>query len=198
MAALRYGCKKVNVAFGGLGERTGNAPLEQIIANYIREYGDPGFKLEILAEMAEVMQTCVSPIPPKQPIVGRHIFTTQAGLHQTGVARQGEAPGGLIYLPFDPTLIGRENDVPNLIGALSGMDGIVAVINEFYKLAGDESRKLTTTSRAAKYVYDKIQDAYDGRFEPAEDRYVDFRETFFEAVELVQLVQQYESSRSQG
>jgi isopropylmalate/homocitrate/citramalate synthase len=198
MAALRYGCKKVNVAFGGLGERTGNAPLEQIIANYIREYGDPGFKLGILAEMAEVMQTCVSPIPPKQPIVGRHIFTTQAGLHQTGVARQGEAPGGLIYLPFDPTLIGRENDVLNLIGALSGMDGIVAVINEYHKLAGDESRKLTTTSRSAKYVYDKIQDAYDGRFEPAEGRYVDFRETFFEAVELVELVEQYESGRSQN
>ena len=41
IAVLRYGCKRVNVAFGGLGERTGNTALEQVLANYIRIYGDP-------------------------------------------------------------------------------------------------------------------------------------------------------------
>lgn len=196
MSALRYGCKKVNVAFGGLGERTGNAPLEQVLANYIREYGDPGFRLETLAEMAEIMHTAVAPIHPKQPIVGRNIFTTQAGLHQTGVQRQKQAPGGLIYLPFDPALVGRQNDIPNRIGALSGMDGIVAVINEFYQASDEPSHKYSLTARAIKYVYDKIQEAYDGRYEPALGRYVDYRTTFFEVEELVELVEQFEAARA--
>ncbi len=116
MAALRYGCKRVNVAFGGLGERTGNATLEQVLANYIREYGDPGLKLETLADIAELIHREVAPIPPKQPIVGSNIFTTQAGLHQTGVQRQVQAPGGLIYLPFAPALVGRRNETLNRIG----------------------------------------------------------------------------------
>jgi isopropylmalate/homocitrate/citramalate synthase len=129
MAAFRYGCKRVNTTFGGLGERTGNASLEQVLANYTREYGNPGLKLEVLAEMAALIQSEVVPIGEKHPIVGGSIFATQAGLHQSGVARQDQALGGLIYLPFDPQVVGRRGVELNRIGALSGMDGIISVLN---------------------------------------------------------------------
>ena len=49
IAAWRYGCRKVNAAFAGLGERTGNTSLEQMVAAYIRLYGDPGFNLTVLS-----------------------------------------------------------------------------------------------------------------------------------------------------
>ena len=51
IASWRYGGTKVNVAFAGLGERTGNTSLEQTVAALIRHYGDPGFDLQALDPM---------------------------------------------------------------------------------------------------------------------------------------------------
>ena len=196
MAALRYGCKSVNVAFASFGERTGNAALEQVLVNYIREYGDPGFNLEVLAEMTRLMEAEVVAIPPKQPIIGSNVFTTQAGLHQTGIQRQARAPGGLIYLPFDPALVGRHGEALNRIGALSGMDGIISVLNNHYQSTGADGPQITSTSRLVKSVYDWIQEVYDGQYDAAQDRYLDYRTTFLEVEELVRLVEQPEPQQS--
>ncbi|MDO8491049.1 MAG: 2-isopropylmalate synthase [Dehalococcoidia bacterium] len=196
MAAFRYGCKRVNVTFAGLGERTGNAPLEQVLANYVREYGDPGLNLEALTEMTALMQKEVVPVSEKQPIVGSSIFTTQAGLHQTGVQRQAQAPGGLIYLPFDSGIMGREEVELNRIGALSGMDGIVSILNDHHGAAsGAQGPKYTTTSRVAKLVYDQVHAAYDGRYDEVEGRYVGYRTTFFRAEELAEMARRIEDER---
>ncbi|MEE8472708.1 MAG: isopropylmalate synthase [Dehalococcoidia bacterium] len=184
LAAYRYGAKRVNVTFAGLGERTGNVALEQVLASYIRQYGDPGLKLEILAEMARLMGKEVAPVPEKQPVVGNSIFATQAGLHQTGLQRQEGAPGGLIYLPYNPEVVGRRGIGLNRIGALSGMDGIISVLNAHREAAGAPGPALTGASRLAKRLYDLVHEAYDGRYDQAQDRYLDYRTTFFEAEEL--------------
>jgi isopropylmalate/homocitrate/citramalate synthase len=105
IAAWRYGCRKVNVAFAGLGERTGNTSLEQMLAALIRLYGDPGFNLQVLPLMKRLMEQFV-PIAANAPVIGE-VFTTQAGIHQAGVARQADAPGGLIYLAYDPAFVGQ-------------------------------------------------------------------------------------------
>ncbi len=186
MAAFRYGCRKVNVTFAGLGERTGNAALEQVLVNYIREYGDPGLELEALAEIADLMQKDVVLIPEKQPIVGRNIFATQAGLHQTGIQRQARAQGGLIYLPFDSSVVGRQGVELNRIGALSGLDGIISVLNRYREATGVREPKITGVSKLAKRVYDQVHEAYDGHYDPVQDRYTDYRTTFFDAEELAQ------------
>lgn len=195
MAALRYGCKSVNVTFAGLGERTGNTALEQVIINYIREYGDPGFKLEVLTEIAGLIQDKVFPLPRKLPIIGPDIFTTQAGLHQTGVQRQAEAEGGLIYLPYAPALVGREEVELNRIGALSGMDGIIAVLNRYLENTGSSQPRFTSVSRLIKQVYDIVHEAYDGRYDETVDRYLEYRTTFFEAEELSRIVEQIQSKQ---
>ena len=189
MAAFRYGCKAVNVTFSGLGERTGNTALEQVLANYIREYGNPGFKLEALVEIATLIQTEVVPISEKQPIVGDNIFATQAGLHQAGILRQAEAPGGLIYLPFDPGIVGRQLMELNRIGALSGIDGIISIVNHYLEASGIQRPKLTSTSKLVKLIYDWVHGAYDGRYDQAQDRYLDFRTTFFGVEELARIAE---------
>ena len=189
MAAFRYGCRRVNVTFAGLGERTGNTTLEQVLANYIRQYGDPGFKLEVLAEMAAFMHTEVVPISEKQPIVGSRIFATQAGLHQTGVQRQTEALGGLIYLPFDPGIVGHREVELNRIGALSGIDGIVSVLNRHWEVSGVPETKLTGVNKLVKHVYDLVHEAYNGQYDPAQDQYVDYRTTFFQVEELARMAE---------
>ncbi len=195
MAALRYGCKRVNVAFAGLGERTGNTAMEQVLLNYVREYDDPGFKLEVLEEIAALLQAEVGPIPEKHPIVGSNIFTTQAGLHQTGIQRQDEAPGGLIYLPFAPGLVGCQGAELNRIGALSGMDGIISVLNRYEKSPGVQQYRFTGVSKLIKLIYDQIQDAYDGHYDQTQDKYVGYRTTFFEVEELVEMVEQIQKEQ---
>ena len=134
------------------------------MANYIRVYGDPGFKLGILGQIRDLLTQEVCTIPPKQPIIGE-VFATQAGIHQTGISRQGEAGGGPIYLPFDAGLVGEEVVELNRIGALSGMDGIVSVLNQQVKVETGEEGTFTNVSRAVKYVYDRIQEAYDGTYD---------------------------------
>ena len=189
MAAYRYGCKRVNVAFAGLGERTGNTSLEQVVAGYIRMYGDPGFSLKTLSQLRDLIAREVNPIPPKQPIIGE-VFATQAGIHQTGMRRQERAEGGAIYLAFNAALVGEEAAEHNLIGALSGMDGIVAVLNRQRRVETGQQGKYTTTSRVVKYVYDRIQEAYDGTYDSEHDTLVGQRRTFFTPQEISALAQE--------
>lgn len=189
MAAFRFGCKRVNVTIAGLGERTGNASLEQVIANYIRFWGDPGFNLDALGEMEELICTEVAPTPEKLPIIGKSIFTTQAGLHQTGIQRQQKAEGGLIYLPFDPALVGRTSVELNRIGALSGMDGLVAILNSQWEATTGEKNKFSLTSRVVKQIYDIVHDSFDGLYDPSTDKFSNYRTPFWEPQELLELAQ---------
>jgi citrate (Re)-synthase len=182
LSAWRYGCRKVNVAFGGLGERTGNTSLEQMVAAHIRIYGDPGFDLTVLPEMRQLVEENLIPLPDNAPIIGE-VFTTQAGIHQAGVVRQEEAPGGLIYLAYDPSLVGSTTSERSVIGAMSGSEGIVSILNDEAQRRGHEVR-FSTTSRVVKEIYDKVQSAYDGEYDEKEGRWVSYRTTFFTPEEI--------------
>ncbi len=195
IAAWLYGCKRVNTAYAGLGERTGNTPLEQMLAAYIRLYGDPGFNLEALTEIAELIDREVAPISAKKPIIGSDIFFTQAGIHQSGNKRQHTAEGGLIYLPYAPELLGRDSQELDRIGALAGMEGIVSVLNRQVKKTTGKEGKYTVASRVVKHVYDRVHEAYDGTWDEAQGRYINARTTFFEPAELLALAKEAEAGR---
>jgi isopropylmalate/homocitrate/citramalate synthase len=180
----RYGGKKVNVAFGGLGERTGNCSLEQMIAARIRLYGDPGLDLTALEDMKQLVGQ-VTPLPDRAPIIGE-VFTTSAGIHQAGVARQDEAPGGLIYLPFAASLFGRKENELSRVGALSGSEGIVSILNRHLVAAG-KPESFSNTSRVIKQIYDKIQDEYDGQYDESSKSYKGYRKDFYTSDEIVNM-----------
>lgn len=185
LAAWRYGCRKVNVAFGGLGERTGNTALEQALAGYIRFYGDPGFNLPVLEEMRRLVEEHLTGLPVNAPVIG-DVFTTQAGIHQVGVARQEDAPGGLIYLAYDPDLVGSQGAERSLIGAMSGSEGIISILNKEAERRGLEVR-FSGASRIVKEIYDRVQAAYDGEYDEASDTWVNYRTTFFRPDEIWQM-----------
>lgn len=191
IAAWLYGCNRVNTSFAGLGERTGNTPLEQMVAALIRLYGDPGLHLPALTEIAELMEAEVYPVSSKAPIIGRRIFTTQAGLHQTGVQKQQEAPGGLIYLPYSASLVGRADAEMHLVGSLSGMDGLVAVLNKELEAAG-ETKRYTLFSRTVKEIYDRVHNAFDGTWDEEAGRYTDPHVSFFEPSHLLEMIRELE------
>lgn len=187
IAALIYGAKRANTAFAGLGERTGNTPLEQVVAACVRIYGNPGFDLGVLSEIARLIDSEVIQVHPQQPVIGHSVFATQAGIHQTGIERQKEAEGGLIYLPFDPSLLGRYIEELNLVGAVSGIDGIAAVLNKEIGLVTGTPGTLSSVSRIVKRVYDRVQESYDGVFDESVGGCRDYRSSFFAPAELLEM-----------
>ena len=182
IAAWRYGCRKVNVAFAGLGERTGNTSLEQMIAACIRFYGDPGFDLSVLPEMRALVEENLVELAHNAPIIGE-VFSTQAGIHQAGVARQEDAPGGLIYMAYSPELVGRDHAERHLVGGLSGSEGIVAILNEQAERRGIDTR-FSSMSRVVKEIYDRVQAAYDGEYDETTGRWANYRTTFYTPEEI--------------
>ena len=195
IAAWRYGCTKANVTFAGLGERTGNTALEQMVAAYVRLYGDPGFDLTALDDMRKLVSAEVLPTNTNAPIIGE-VFTTAAGIHQSGVSRQEDAPGGLIYLPFAATLFGREEVELSRIGGLSGADGIVSALNRQVEIETGTPGTYTTTSRAVKQIYDAVQASYDGTID--EDGVTGERRDFFTAAELLAMARRYDPQTVAG
>ncbi len=187
IAAWRYGGTKVNVAFGGLGERTGNCALEQMVAAKIRLDGDPGFDLTALEEMKTLIHGEVTPLPDRAPIIGE-VFTTSAGIHQAGVAAQADAPGGLIYLPFEASLFGRDTVELSRLGSLSGAEGIVSLLNRSMQDRGSEQR-FSATSRVVKKIYDRIQEEYDGALDESANTYSDYRRDFYTSDEVVAMAE---------
>ncbi len=96
---------------------------------------------------------------------------------------QEDAPGGLIYLPYDPAVVGREGAERSLVGALSGSEGIVSVLNREAERRG-LSVRFSTTSRVVKEIYDRVQAAYDGEYDEARDAWLNYRTTFFSPQEI--------------
>ena len=191
IAAWVYGCNRVNATFAGMGERTGNTSLEQMVAAVIRFFGDPGFDLHVLAEIANLISKEVHPISSRAPIIGQAIFTTQAGLHQTGVKRHAEAPGGLIYLPYSPSVVGREEVELHRIGGLTGMEGLVAILNQELEAKGEHGR-YTLVSKTVKQVYDRVHEEYDGTWDEEKNVFVKLRTSFFEPQELMAMAKEVE------
>ena len=187
--AWRYGGTKVNVAFGGLGERTGNTSLEQMIAALIRYKGDPGLDLTALEEMKNLIHNEVTPLPDRAPIIGE-VFTTSAGIHQAGVAAQADAPGGLIYLPFEASMFGRDTVELSRVGSLSGSEGLVSILNRAMEERGSEQR-FKSTSRVVKKIYDRLQEEYDGQFDESSNTYSGYRRDFYTQDEVVALAQEF-------
>ncbi len=187
--AWRYGGTKVNVAFGGLGERTGNTSLEQMIAALIRLKGDPGLDLTALEDMKTLIHNEVTPLPDRAPIIGE-VFTTSAGIHQAGIAAQSDAPGGLIYRPFAASMFGRDTVELSRVGSLSGAEGLVSLLNRAMEERGSEQR-FKSTSRVVKKIYDRLQEEYDGTFDEATNSYSGYRRDFYTQDEIVQMAQDF-------
>jgi isopropylmalate/homocitrate/citramalate synthase len=139
--------------------------------------------------MKQLIDTEVTPLPDRAPIIGE-VFTTTAGIHQAGVGRQGDAPGGLIYLPFAASLFGRSEVELSRIGSLSGSEGIISVLNRELERTGSEMR-VKETSRVVKQIYDRIQDEYNGQYDEQHDHWVNSRRAFFTSEDIIGLAREF-------
>ncbi len=131
--AWLYGCSSVNCSLLGIGERTGNCPLEAMVIEYASLRGTAdGMDISVITEIAEYFEDEIGyNIPPRTPFVGRAFNATRAGIHADGMLKDPE-----IYNIFDTDkILNRPPKV--LIGAHSGAAGITHWINDYFRLHGD-------------------------------------------------------------
>jgi len=96
--AWLYGCGAANASIFGVGERTGNPPLEALVVEHAQLRGhSEGVNYAAIAELAEYAQTELGfKIPANYPLVGKDFNVTRAGIHADGLLKNEE-----IYNPFD-------------------------------------------------------------------------------------------------
>ncbi|MEA4890179.1 MAG: 2-isopropylmalate synthase [Clostridiaceae bacterium] len=133
--AWLYGCSSVNCSLLGIGERTGNCPLEAMAIEYASLRGTTdGMDLSVITEIAEFFENDIGyEIPPRTPFVGRYFNATRAGIHADGLLKDEE-----IYNIFDTTkILNRPATVA--VDSHSGLAGIAHWLNSFYGLKGDDA-----------------------------------------------------------
>ncbi|MEW6678531.1 MAG: homocitrate synthase [Pseudomonadota bacterium] len=121
LAACRAGATHVNTTVNGLGERAGNAALEEVALGLKKLYGlDTGVDLTAFPALSErVARASGRPVSWQKSIVGEGVFTHEAGIHVDGLLKDPDN-----YQGFDPREVGRDHRL--VVGKHSGSKGIVA------------------------------------------------------------------------
>ena len=123
--ALKSGANQAHVTMNGLGERAGNASLEEIAVVLKANYNvNLSIKTELLYETSRLVSRITEfPLQPNKAIVGENAFVHESGMHTHGILANP-----LTYEPFPPELIGRTRRIAS--GKHSGSHGIKASLNE--------------------------------------------------------------------
>ena len=132
--AWLYGACAVNCSLLGIGERTGNIPLEAMVFEYASLRGSmDGMDPTVITEIADYFHKEMGyEIPPMTPFVGRSFNSTRAGIHADGLMKDAE-----IYTIFDTNkLLNRPATVE--ITKTSGLAGIAYWVNQNYRLTEDQ------------------------------------------------------------
>ena len=133
--AWLYGCASVNCSLLGIGERTGNCPLEAMAIEYASLRGtDDGMDFTAITDIARYFEDELGYIvPPMTPFVGRAFNATRAGIHADGMLKDEE-----IYNIFDTaTILNRPASVA--VDSHSGLAGIAHWLNSYFRLKGENA-----------------------------------------------------------
>ena len=125
-----YGGSSVNATLFGIGERTGNCPLEAMIFEYGQIKGNTkNMNLKVISDIVDYFEKELNyTVPPRTPFVGSEFNVTRAGIHADGMLKNKE-----IYNSFDTEkILGKPPIVA--VNAYSGLAGIAAWINGYFRL----------------------------------------------------------------
>jgi homocitrate synthase NifV len=143
MAGIRAGARFVTVSMGGLGERTGNAALEEIVmALKYMDAVDIGVSTARFREISEYVARAASrAIPVWKAIVGTNVFAHESGIHADGVIKNP-----LTYEVFGPDEVGLTRQL--VVGKHSGSRTIQHKFKEFgIDLSDHEANEILTLAR---------------------------------------------------
>ncbi|MEW6192135.1 MAG: homocitrate synthase [Bacillota bacterium] len=169
LAGVRAGADWIGVTVCGLGERAGNAALEEVVMALKHLYGiDLGFKTEMFREIAEyVSRAAHRELPAWKAIVGSNMFAHESGIHADGALKHPKT-----YEAFQPEEVGLTRQI--VIGKHSGTAALRAKFAEF---------GIVLTKHQAEELLPEIRRAA-----------VDFKRPLFEK-ELVHIYEEYFGKR---
>lgn len=153
--AWLYGCGVINGTCLGIGERTGNTPIEALAIEYCSLRGtSDGMDLSVITEIADYFRKEIGmEIPPNQPFVGADFNVTRAGIHADGLYKDEE-----IYNIFDTDAI-LNRPVGVAVTDKSGLAGISQWINLYYGLEGDD--RITKDHPGVQAIRQQIDAEYE-------------------------------------
>lgn len=153
--AWLYGCAYVNTSLLGIGERTGNTPLEAMVFEYIALKGtSDGMDTTIITDIANYYKNHLhEKIPSRQPFVGEDFNATRAGIHIDGLIKNEE-----IYNSFDSMKV-LKRPIQIIITDKSGTAGVAYWINTHFNLTGDQA--VDKRHPGVVKIYKKIQELYE-------------------------------------
>jgi D-citramalate synthase len=134
--ALKSGADQAHVTMNGLGERAGNASLEELAVVLKAQYKvNLAIKTELLYETSLLVSRITDfPLQPNKAIVGENAFVHESGMHTHGILSNPAT-----YEPFNPDMIGRTRRIAS--GKHSGSTGIRASLMEMGFDPNDEQLK---------------------------------------------------------
>ncbi len=148
LSAIRAGANIIQTTLGGIGERTGNCALEEIFAALF--FCQEEYKAKINIDPKRTYNACHfvfqemgGHVAANKPIIGEHVFSTSAGLHQDGLIKDPE-----IYTHVQPEVFGREHQL--IFNRLSGRKLIQATLSNYpvsARLLTEFTRTLTAKQR---------------------------------------------------
>ena len=154
--AWLFGASAVNCSMLGIGERTGNVPLEAMVFEYASLRGSmDGMRPEVITEIADYYKNEIGyEVPAMTPFAGKNFNLTRAGIHADGLLKDEE-----IYNIFNTEkILNRQPMV--MIGKTSGLAGIAYWINGNYRLS--EDKKVDKKSPIVVKLKDWIDEEYKG------------------------------------
>ncbi|MCL2786681.1 MAG: 2-isopropylmalate synthase [Methanomassiliicoccaceae archaeon] len=123
LAAVAAGAKQVHVCVNGLGERTGNAALEEVALGLYANFGIEAVDLSKIGNTSRLISRITGyPIAYNKPIVGRNAFAHESGIHVHGVLNNAAT-----YEAFKPELVGVDRHI--VLGKHSGAHSVKDRLN---------------------------------------------------------------------
>ncbi|MEL6334848.1 MAG: homoaconitate hydratase, partial [Cyanobacteria bacterium J06626_26] len=143
LAGVRAGAASINTTVNGLGERAGNAALEEVVMALRQIYGfKTNIQTERLLELSRfVAKTVNCPVPPWKAIVGANTFAHESGIHAHGVLNNPST-----YEPFDPKDVGWQRRF--VVGKHSGRHLLRQILQNYgIQLDASSSQRLLNAVR---------------------------------------------------
>ncbi|HQN17904.1 MAG TPA: cache domain-containing protein [Syntrophobacteraceae bacterium] len=153
--AWLYGCSGANGTLLGFGERTGNAPVEGLIIEYIALRGkDNGIDTTAITDVADYFKTELAyRIPPNFPFIGEEFNATRAGIHVDGLVKDEE-----IYNIFNTEKL-LKRPISIIITDKSGIASIAYWVNTRLGLEGE--RRLDKRHPGIAKMYKRVMQEYE-------------------------------------
>ncbi len=140
LAALDAGATRLHGAALGIGERSGNTPMDLLLVNLVMMQRLDRDLTGLPAYCQAVSLACDVPIPANYPVVGADAFRTATGVHAAAVVKahrkQDRALMDAVYAAVPASLVGREQEIE--VGPLSGRSNVVFWLERRGLAATDE------------------------------------------------------------